>query len=418
MKKKIIEIKSLLKNNKKVVENYFFMTILQILNSLFYLLIYPFLIRTMGAESYGLYIFAMSIVTYFITFVNFGFEMPAVKMIAQNAEDNFMKSTILSNVLSAKIYLEILAILIFAIVLYAIPTLRVNWIIFSLCFIQTLTSIFFPQWYFQGIQKMRIVTYIQLFYKILSLPLIFILISKPSDIWIFVLITSSTGVFGAITSWLILKFQDKLTFKLASPSEVKRYYKEAFPFFLTTSTGVIKEQSIVVIIGAFLGMRDVAIFDLANKIIMVPRTLLVSVNGALFPKIIANVQTHIVKKIIRYEAIIGVLVILVMLAFGKWVVIFMGGLSMLQSYPIAVILSITVLVWLVVGSYNNFVFIPQNKNYFITKNQFVAMFSFFLFCFVGLTYEKSVYVLAISIALSGLTEIAYCKYLIKKHNLL
>jgi PST family polysaccharide transporter len=418
MKKKIIEIKSLLKNNKKVVENYFFMTILQILNSLFYLLIYPFLIRTMGAESYGLYIFAMSIVTYFITFVNFGFEMPAVKMIAQNAEDNFMKSTILSNVLSAKIYLEILAILIFAIVLYAIPTLRVNWIIFSLCFIQTLTSIFFPQWYFQGIQKMRIVTYIQLFYKILSLPLIFILISKPSDIWIFVLITSSTGVFGAITSWLILKFQDKLTFKLASPSEVKRYYKEAFPFFLTTSTGVIKEQSIVVIIGAFLGMRDVAIFDLANKIIMVPRTLLVSVNGALFPKIIANVQTHIVKKIIRYEAIIGVLVILVMLVFGKWVVIFMGGLSMLQSYPIAVILSITVLVWLVVGSYNNFVFIPQNKNYFITKNQFVAMFSFFLFCFVGLTYEKSVYVLAISIALSGLTEIAYCKYLIKKHNLL
>ena len=33
-------------NNKKVIENYFFMTVLQILNSLFYLIIYPFLIRT------------------------------------------------------------------------------------------------------------------------------------------------------------------------------------------------------------------------------------------------------------------------------------------------------------------------------------------------------------------------------------
>ena len=34
------------------------MTILQILNFLFYLLIYPYLIRVLGAENYGLYVFA------------------------------------------------------------------------------------------------------------------------------------------------------------------------------------------------------------------------------------------------------------------------------------------------------------------------------------------------------------------------
>ena len=151
---------------------------------------------------------------------------------------------------------------------------------------------------------------------------------------------------------------------------------------------------------------------------MVPRTLFVSVNGALFPKVIANIQTHIIKKIIRYETIIGLLVSSLILVFGKWIVIFMGGISMIQSYPIAVILSITILVWLVVGSYVNFVFIPQNKNYFVSKNQIVAMFSFFVFCSLGLVYDKNVYVLAISIALSGLTEIAYCKYLIHIHKLL
>ena len=418
MKNKIIKVKSLLVNNKKVVENYFFMTALQVLNSLFYLLIYPFLIRILGAESYGLYIFAMSIVTYFIYFVGFGFEMPAVKIIAQNPENRAVKSHTLSSVFSAKIYLEICAVVIFGIIVFAIPSFRINWLIFSLCFIQTLTSIVFPQWYFQGVQRMRVVTYIQLFFKVISLPMIFVLIRSSEDTWIFVLVTSLTGFLGAVTSWFKIRFKDKLIIKLLPFSEIKSWYKEAFPFFLSTSTGVIKEQSIVIIIGAFLGMRDVALYDLANKIIMVPRTLFVSVNGALFPKVIANIQTHIIKKIIRYETIIGLLVSSLILVFGKWIVIFMGGISMIQSYPIAVILSITILVWLVVGSYVNFVFIPQNKNYFVSKNQIVAMFSFFVFCSLGLVYDKNVYVLAISIALSGLTEIAYCKYLIHIHKLL
>ena len=74
----ISKIKVLFNNNKIVIENYFFMTFLQVLNSLFYLIIYPYLIRTLGVENYGLYVFATSISMYFVTFVAFGFEMPAM----------------------------------------------------------------------------------------------------------------------------------------------------------------------------------------------------------------------------------------------------------------------------------------------------------------------------------------------------
>ena len=60
------------------------MTILQILNSFFYLLIYPYVIRVLGIEGYGQFVFAMSIATYFVFFINFGFDLLATKFVAEN----------------------------------------------------------------------------------------------------------------------------------------------------------------------------------------------------------------------------------------------------------------------------------------------------------------------------------------------
>lgn len=418
MKDKVKSIKILLSNNKKVIENYFFMTILQVLNALFYLLIYPFLIRTLGAESYGLYVFVTAIISYFVIFIGFGFDLPAVKSIAQNVDDLSCKIHTLSCIFTAKIYLEVLSLIVFTIIIFSIPAFRVNWFLFYICFFQTLTNILFPQWYFQGVQRMRIVTYIQLIFKIISLPLIFLTIHSSTDLWIFLVITSSVSVAGAATAAFIVHFKEGVQIRWMPYPEVRIWFKDAFPFFLSSSAGIIKEQSIAVIIGLFFGMRDVAIYDLANKIVIVPRTLLMSVNGALFPKIIANIQSRKVKMIINYETIIGLFVIVSIVFFGKWFVLIMGGSVMIASYPLAVVLSITVLSWLVVGSYINFVFIPHHKYYYVTKNQFVAFLSFFFYCIIGLLFIRNIFVLAIAISLSGLTEIAYCRYIIKKNKLL
>lgn len=405
-------------NNKEIIENYFFMTILQILNSLFYLLIYPFLIRTLGADSYGLYVFALSIITYFVTFVGYGFDLPAVKVIAQNVNDLKTKSYTISCIFTAKVYLVAISIIIFSLIIITIPFLRLNWIIFVICFIQIISGVLFPQWYFQGVQKMRIVTYIQLVFKIVSLPFIFLLLNNSTDLWIFALITTLASFGGAIVAAFIVRYNEKIEISWMSFKHVKLWFVNAFPFFLSSAASIIKEQSIAVIIGSFFGMKDVAIYDLANKLIIVPRTLLVSVNGALFPKIVKNIKTEQIKKIIRYETILGLLVILLIVFFGKWIVLLMGGVEMLDSYPLAIILSVTVLAWLVVGSYINFVFIPHNKYFYVSINQTIAFLSFFLYCIIGFFIIKSIFVLVISITLSGLTEIAFCKYLIKKKELL
>ena len=165
-------------------------------------------------------------------------------------------------------------------------------------------------------------------------------------------------------------------------------------------------------------MKDVAIYDLANKIIIVPRTIFMSVNSAIFPKLIVNIRNSFVKKIIRTEFFISFSVVLVIIVFGKFIVKFMGGSGMENSYYLAVLLGFTVVSWLVVGAFINFVFIPNNRNYFITANQIIAMLSFFILCIGGLLLFPNILVFGVAMALSGLIEIGYCIYVSKKNSLL
>ena len=151
---KLTKIVDLFNRHKKVVENYFFMTVLQVINSLFYVMIYPYLIRTLGAESYGLYIYALSIVTYFIFIVNFGFDLPATKAVAQENDNPTAIANVLSCIFTAKIYLLFVSVLIFSILLITVPFLREHYLLFIIVFGQTINFALFPSYFYQGMQKM------------------------------------------------------------------------------------------------------------------------------------------------------------------------------------------------------------------------------------------------------------------------
>lgn len=412
-------VKSIFDNNKKVMENYFFMTILQILNSLFYLFLYPYLIRTLGAENYGLYVFAFSIVTYFITIINFGFDLPAVKSIAENADNRFGKEKTLSNVFTAKVYLGIISSMLFILIVLFIPSFRNNWLIYFICFGQSITNIIFPQWFFQGIQRMRTVTFIQLIFKLISLIFIFLYVKQDDDIVIFTFIMTITSISGALIAAYIIRYKEGLLIRWSNFSDVKQYIKHALPFFGGNSMIVIKQQSAMVILGVFFSMKDVALYDLAVKIFTVPSVLVASINNALFPKVVVHEDISvIVKKIIKIENLIGICIFLLLVMFGKWIIYFMGGSIMLDAYPLLVILSFGIFAQLTVGAICNFVFIPRNENNYIVKNQFVAVVIFFLIAITGILLSLGVYVVPLALTLSVISELIYTHIIVKRNKML
>ena len=409
---------SVLKNfyikHKDVVENYFFMTVLQVLNSAFYLLIYPYLIKSLGPDSYGLFVFLYAIINYFIGFVNFGFDMPSIKHIANKT---YSVDYIVSIVLTAKIYLLIISILILFALSFFTSIVSQNILLILLFLPSILSNIFLPRWYFQALQRMKIVTVVVLLARLMSVPFILLFVNEPQDLYIYIIIFVLTGLVTAIISMYIIIVKDNVKVKLIDYHNTVNYIKESFAFFLSTFAGILKEQSLSILIGLFLTMKDVALYDLANKIIQFPRILVLSINGAIFPKLIRNYNLDTARLIIKYQFLIGVLIVFLVLVTGNWAVKFLGGGELNEAFTGVIILSFTVLSHLVIGAYIDFIFIPNNMYYTVTFNQIISLISMLLLVVVFFGIFKSLNSLILAISLTGLFEYIYCVFKFRKNKI-
>lgn len=414
MKFNISELKKTFVNNKKVVENYFFMTLLLVLNSFFGLLIYPYIIRTLGAEAYGTYIFASTVVNYFICFIGFGFDMYGVRLIAENPFSIDTKSKVLSIIFTTKLYLEAISVIFALVAVFIFPILRAYFWVYIVCFATTLLNIFFPIWYFQGMQKMRVVSYIQLLFKLLSLPFIFIWVKAPGDLLLFTIIMTGSSLLGAFYAFLHLLVFEKLKITLVSIKDSLVYLKESQYFFYTNFLNMMKIQTINLIIGTRYTMTDLALYDLANKIVSIPLMLISNINNALFPKVVSNFNSILIRKILLIERIIGILAILGVVVLGKIIIQILAGEEMLGAYWIAVILSFTIFAFLQTSCYIGLILIPNRKDSYVLKDLILSFSTLFIFTLLGILFSKSILVLPIAFSLAGLAELLYLRNVSKK----
>ena len=414
MRFKLLWLKNTFISNKKIAENYFFMTLLLVLNSFFGLLIYPYLIRTLGAELYGVYIFASTVVNYFICFIGFGFDMYGVRLIAENPFSIKKKSNVLSIIFTTKLYLEIVSIILAILVSFVFPILRTYFWVYIVCFANTLLNIFFPTWYFQGVQKMRVVSYIQLIFKLLSLPFIFICIKKPDDILLFAIIMTASSLLGALYAFIHLLVFEKLKISLVPINHTLVYIKESQYFFYTNFLNMMKIQTINLIIGTRYSMTDLALYDLANRIVSIPLMLITNINSALFPKVVSNFNVPLIKKILRTERIIGILAVLTVVVFGKIAIQILGGETMEGSYWIAVILSFTIFAFLQTSCYIGLILIPNRKDSYVLKDLILSFTTLFTLIVLGMLLSKNILALPLAFSLAALVELLYLRNVSKK----
>lgn len=256
------------------------------------LLVWPYLMRVLGAEKFGYIGFGLAVNQYLMILVDFGFNLSATKRIALAQGNQLEINRIFSQTLSAKFCLLLIAFLVLCAMSF-VPQYAVYrpalFMFFSMVVGQVLTFV----WLFQGLGKIRIVTIVSSVTKLFILPLVFWLVKSPDHYLRASIILAVVYVLAALITDLMVCRMRLANFVRVDWAGVKEALLDSFPIFLSQAASSIYAMLFVVILGYVAFPDEVGRYAASEKLMRISCVLVFTpLVQAFFPRISQMAQTH------------------------------------------------------------------------------------------------------------------------------
>jgi PST family polysaccharide transporter len=277
--------------NRIFLSNTVFLSIMQAANSFLPLLTVPFLVRVLGVELFGQLAFAMALMFYFIVLADYGFNLTATRAISIHREDRDKVSRIYSSVMLIKFALLMVSALCLLALVFFVPALAEHRTLYLFSFLVVIGQSLFPVWFFQGMEKMKYVTYLSVSAKIVLTGGIFILVSGPDDYLYVPLLTAMGAFLSVMFSLYLVHFPFGVCFKWPNWLEVRSNLTDGWFVFLSQLKITLFSSTNIVILGIISGPVAVGYYVGAEKIMRALALAQTPITGALFP-LMAKKMAH------------------------------------------------------------------------------------------------------------------------------
>ncbi len=345
----MLKLKNIFKSKeyKRILENMISLTGLQFASYILPLITLPYLTLVLGPEKFGLTQYAISLITYFQFFTDYGFNLSATRELAIFRDDNQKISQIFSSVMFIKLCLCILSFIILLLIVMFIPKFNEDSYVYILTFGMVIGYMLFPTWLFQGLEYMRYTSILNIIGKIVFTVLIFIFIHDTTDYMLVPLINSLgyilVGILGIYIA--LTKFNIKLT--LPSIRDIKYHLKEGWYVFISTIAINMYTTTNTFLLGLLTNNTLVGYYSIAEKIILAVNGLLNPISQALYPFISRTVKTddktrsiEFIRKITKIMTLVGIVLSAGLFIFAKPIILLLFGQSYANSVIILQIISI------------------------------------------------------------------------------
>lgn len=323
------------------------MSMLQIFQLVLPLITYPYLIRVLGKEIYGVVVFSNAIIVYVNVFIDFGFNISEIREISIWRDHKRKVSEIVSTVILIKLFFAIVSfIFLIAFVIY-IPKLNEHkWLYFASIGMLIDTAIN-PRFYFQGIEKMKFITILNLGARSFFLIMIFILVKQPSHYFFVPLMTSIGAVISSLIGLLIIYRDHGLRFIIPTKTLLTETIKNSFPFFSSRLSVLVINKTNIVLIGAFIGYGQVAYYDLAEKLVSMMKMPFNIFNQVLFPNVSKTKNIRLVSNTLKILLVVYIIGYLLLFILSESIIVLIANVNLLPAKPIIYILGITAITELI-----------------------------------------------------------------------
>ncbi len=330
---------------KRLLSNFFSLSILQGANYILPLITLPYLVRVLGPEKFGLIAFAQAFIQYFNILTDYGFKLSATREISIHREDKEKVSEIFSSVMIIKFALLILSFLIMTLIVFSFEKFKNNWLIYYLTFGMVIGQALFPIWFFQGMERMKYITILNITAKLIFTVSIFIFVHKVSD-YIYVPFLNSLGflVTGILAIHIVFKnFDTKFIFP--NRYAIIHELKEGWYIFISTLAISLYTISNTFILGLFASNTVVGYYSGAEKIVKAVQGLLSPISQTIYPhinKLIYESRERGIKFLQKTVFLIGSLsfiLSLLIFIFAKLIVLILLGNQYKESIIVLRILA-------------------------------------------------------------------------------
>jgi PST family polysaccharide transporter len=362
----------LYKNYKVLISNFFSLVILQGANFLLPLISIPYLIKILGVETFGLLSFATAMNTYFMILSDYGFNLTATREISIHRDSNDKVIEIFSSIMTIKILLMLLGLLLLSMLVFSFDRLHKDWEIFFLTFGMVLGQVLFPVWFFQGMEKMKYISILNILAKSIFLIMIFIFVDKKEDYYLVPLFNSLGFIISGLIALYYIKNKFHIIFKFQSFEILKFYIIDGWYIFISRIAVVLYTSSNIFILGLFTNNTLVGYYSIAEKVISAISALGAIINRVLFPylsKIWTINKVDYYNKFYRILAgiIISMFLISIIIYFlAPLIIVLLSGVEIKESIKILQLLSVTIILFPLGGLFTQS-FVTQKANIFVTK---------------------------------------------------
>ena len=273
-------------DKRRLLSNFMSLSVLQGANYVLPLITLPYLVRVLGPEKYGLIAFAQAFIQYFNILTDYGFNLSATREISIHRNNAQKVSEIFSSVMIIKFCLLVLSFVIMSILVFSFWKFRQDWLIYYLTFGMVVGQVLFPVWFFQGMERMKYITFLNITAKLIFTFAIFVFIHQASD-YIYVPLLNLFGylVAGALALWIVFR-GFKVGFKVPSYSSLIHQLKEGWYIFISQVAISGYNSSRLFAVGLFTDNTITGYYAIAEKLMNVVITFpLASLLQSLYPRL-------------------------------------------------------------------------------------------------------------------------------------
>jgi len=252
--------------SKRLFKNFFSLGLLQVANYAFPLLTVPYLVRTLGVESYGVLGFATALVTYFSLLTDYGFNISATRKVAANKSCQTLLNEVFSTVVVIKLLLLVLSICLLLLLTTWVPRFLPYQELYFLTFGVVIGQTLFPLWLYLGMEEMLYIPMINVFSKTLFTISIFVFIQSEQDLLLVPLLASCEAIFAGGIALLLAYNKFHLRFEMPSIKCVSSHVADGWYVFVSSLSINVYKTNAVLVLGIFSTDLIVGYFVIAKKL--------------------------------------------------------------------------------------------------------------------------------------------------------